>query len=128
MSPFSVQIMLAISEAEHAVRALPADADIEARLRAAMGVTRKHWFCTAEPERFKAAVAAVMQSYGQGSPEWERLGREHRLLSRFSHALEATQAGVDVGWGSVFGELAEAERPEPVGLLRLWNENEGATK
>ena len=52
------------------------------RLKAAMEAVKDHWMCPPEDTKFRAAVAAVMESYGAGSAEYERIKLECQQLCR----------------------------------------------
>lgn len=99
--------IIAMTEAVHAI---PKDAPLEDQIRAAMNATRNHWMCTDETEQFKAAIGAVLQHYGEGSPEFARLGWEMRQIARLSAAM----SGVPVDW--------TADEPvfEPIGIMGMW--------
>ena len=94
---------------------------IEDRLKASMKIAKHHWLVTAEDERFKAAVGAVMQSYGHGSPEWTQLETELKGLAQMSAIINAAQAGLVVDADSI--ELPP-EGFKPIGLTKLWRETE----
>lgn len=83
-------------------------------------VTREHvseacFMTTNEDEQFRAAVGAVMLSYGVGSPEFERIEAEMTGIQKFSAYLRAAGAGLNV-------EPPDIESTEqPIGLLGLWH-------
>lgn len=115
--PNDTLIALVIHEAKDAI---PTDAPIEARCRAAMRAAREHYMVTDPELQFAGAVGAVLESYGEGSPEWERIRVELGILRRFNAMLNAAQAGLsvnveDVTAGAPDGFVA-------VGLARLWRE------
>lgn len=115
---------LVVREARDALASLPPDADLDARLRAAMRAASGHWLVTNENEQLRGAVAAVVEHYGLGSPEADRLVREFRFLGRFGAMLDAAQRGVVTDLESVLGGEGEAVT-DPVGLLRIWREVTG---
>jgi len=92
---------------------------IEDRLKAAMKIAKQHWLVTAEDERFKSAVGAVMQSYGHGSPEWTQLETELKALAQLSTMLNAARQGMAIVPDSI--ELPP-EGFKPIGLMKLWRE------
>jgi hypothetical protein len=109
-------MMIAITEC---LRTIGEAQGIEDRLKASMKIAKHHWLVTAEDERFKAAVGAVMQSYGHGSPEWTQLEIELKALAQLSTMLNAAQQGMAIVPDSI--ELPP-EGFKPIGLMKLWRE------
>jgi pyruvate-formate lyase-activating enzyme len=86
------------------------------RFKAAARVTKNHWLVTNEDARFRGAVGGVMNSYGEGTPEYERLEKEIRMIRKYGAILAAASAGLEVS-------PPELEKGfEPIGLLNLWRE------
>jgi hypothetical protein len=117
---------IAMIEAKSAVLALGPEATIEDKLRAAMKVTRNHWLLEqmrpSEGRDLRAAVGGVLMALGPDHPDYERLGAEHRTLARLSQALEAAQRGIHVDIAAMAEQEDVANKPEPIGILRLWKE------
>jgi hypothetical protein len=111
-------MMIAVTEC---LRTISEAQGIEDRLKASMKLAKNHWLVTDEDERFKAAVGAVMQSYGPGSPEWTQLETELKALAQVSSMINSAQVGLSVGLDSI--ELPP-EDFKPIGLLRMWRETE----
>lgn len=112
-------ISVAMAEIRDRVRAKET---LEERLREAMRLVQDHWMATAEDDRLKAAIGCVMDLYGQGSNEWERLEWEFRQLARLSTALQAAQLGMGIDPYSIEGMAEEMQQREPLGLMKMWRE------
>lgn len=104
--------LIALSVAGHEVSRC--DGDIRAKLLVAMRSTRASDFCHHEPDQFKAAVGAVMQHYGVGSPEWRRLEEELKVLAVLSVVIESAHLEIECTIPTI------ETQPEPLGLLALW--------
>ena len=110
----STTALIAMQEARAAIK----ESDgLEDRLRAAMRMTRQHWLATKEDDQFKAAIGAVLLSYGEGSPERERIAWEARQLGKISAIQHAAMAGVAVQLDDLTFDVGEYE---PIGLLAMW--------
>lgn len=72
------------------------------------------WITTNEDECFRAAVGALMLSYGQGTPEFERIEAEMQVINQLSAMFNAAEVGLSV----TPPEMEEGF--EPIGLLGLW--------
>lgn len=112
MNPLSSAALVALHEAKAAIVGIDG---LEQRLRAAMRATRHHWMATNEEDRFKAAIGAVMLSYGEGSDEWKRLAWEVQQLGKISAMQQAALAGLSISLDSL-----DFSGGEPIGLLALW--------
>jgi hypothetical protein len=87
------------------------------RFKAAKEVAKSHWLVTNEDTRFRGAIGGVMMSYGEGTPEYERIEKEMRMLNQFSAMMQAAKAGLSV-------QAPDTEDGfEPIGLLKLWRED-----
>lgn len=100
---------IAIREAQTAAEDVP---DIKDRLRAAMRVTKRHWLCTSEDERFRSAIGGAMLASGE--EDRLRIGGEMRVLAAISEASN----GLPIDFSQI--DFPE----EPLGLLALWGEVE----
>lgn len=69
---------------------------------------------TNEDEQFRASVGALMLSYGEGTPEFDRIQAEMRMINQLSAMLNAAQVGLTTG----VPEMEEGF--EPIGLMGLW--------
>jgi len=88
---------------------------LEDRLRLAMKVGHSFWMSTDEDVRFRGSVAAVLLHCTDD--ERERLSEELDVLKNFSALL----SGVAV-------DLTQIKTPDnPVGLMKMWRESNGAT-
>jgi len=86
------------------------------RLKVAMGAARDNFLNPPDDTKIRAAVAAVMESYGEGSPEYDRLKWECQRINSLSAFLAATQAGLKVS-------IPENDnRFEPIGIMKIWEE------
>lgn len=95
---------------------------IEARFRAVItpeALSAGCWMTTNEDEKFRAAVGAVMVSYGGDSPEFDRIRREMEQINRFSAWIQAAQVGL-----TIEPPVADDDALQPIGLLGLWNSRE----
>jgi hypothetical protein len=110
-------LAVAITQAKDHIKA---DDDLVTQLKAAMMATKNHWLVTNDNDRFLAAVAAVMEFYGEGSDVWKQLENKIKNLNKIGIALAAAEAGVSVDWASLVNELPD--QPEIVGLQQLWFE------
>lgn len=100
------------------------DASLIDRLKSAFKVTGEHWMFVGseyQDTAFRAAVAAVMDSYPEDSEERRRLKHEIDALQRLAALIHAAQAGLDVGLREFPGD-EEGPKPEPIGLMNLWRE------
>ena len=102
-------VLIAVTEAALAVEDL-GDAPIEDRVRAAMRKTWRHWVATNEDDQFAAAVEAVARL--ANDEERDALIAEYRVLGMFGGGV------VNLDEVAAFA----AQVPNPVGLLKLWNE------
>lgn len=73
------------------------------------------WMTTNEDHRFRAAVGALMLSYGPGTPEFERIEDEMRGINQISAIIQAAQAGLSVDLAGVDPVV------QPIGLMALWH-------
>lgn len=105
-------IAIATTEAKSAIRA---EDGLEDRLRAAFGAVFEHWLVTDESDQVIAAVAAVMESYGKASDEYERLRVSLKALAAFSR-------------GDLEGFMAMVEGVDVLPLNALWREVRGQRK
>lgn len=118
MIPLSPTLRIALSLFErHAV-----GGTIEERFRNI--IKREHvseacFMTTSEDEQFRAAVGALMVSYGPGTPEFERIEAEMLALRRLSVVMAAAEAGMAVRASDAFDE-----KHEPIGLVGMWRERE----
>lgn len=95
-------------------------ATIEERFQAVIRPERISEACfmtTDEDEQFRAAVGAVMLSYGAGTPEFKRMEIEMHAIRQFSAWLSATQAGLH-------SDMPNLDVPEPIRLIELWRNRE----
>lgn len=74
------------------------------------------FMATKEDEQFRAAVGAVMLSYGVGTPEFTRIEAEMRMINQMSAMLQAAEVGLDVR----VPEMDEGFKP--IGLLGMWQQ------
>jgi hypothetical protein len=72
------------------------------------------WMTTKDDEQFRAAVGAVMVSYGVGTPEFEQLQNEMKLINQFSAFIQAAMTGLNVE-----PPVADPTH-KPLGLLGIW--------
>jgi hypothetical protein len=108
-------LMLVFYEAQEAAKA--SNGTIVERLKAAMKATLNHYLAPDEDMALRAAIGGVMESYGNGSKEWELLEKEWKSLLNISTFLGAVQQGLKV-------ELPEIDKSfEPVGIMKIWNES-----
>lgn len=107
-------VLIAAVEAERAAKAaLESGAGLEDRARAAMGAVRGHWLATQELDQFSAACEGLART---SSPEEvERIEGDLKALQ----TLSAMMSGVPVDLDAA---LADHERHEPLGLMKLWRE------
>ena len=90
---------------------------LEDKLRAAMNAAKDHWMVLDKDTQFRGAVGAVMLHYGKDSEEYKRLAYEVDALRKLSAFLAAAQAGLSVGVPEM-----EEPKPEPIGIMKLWQE------
>jgi hypothetical protein len=109
----NIVAIAAVGAREAAENAGPA---LEDRLRAAMRATHHHWLATKEDDQIMAACEGAAQAVGEG-PDRERLIAELKVWQ----ALSAAISGVPVDFGAMVPD-DEADRPEPVGIRKLWLE------
>lgn len=99
---------------------------IEEKLKAAMTLAADHWMITQQDDRFKVAVGAVMDHYGEGSDEFKRLAWEMKSLSKLGVMLDAAKLGMGLDVESL--ETMANDRPyEPLGLMKMWLETSKAS-
>lgn len=84
---------------------------IEARVRAAMELTKDHWMAYTEDDRFRAALGAAMASANE--EDRSRIEDSMKPLN----ALGAATHGVPVDWASVM-----AKSDEWLPLMKWWKE------
>jgi hypothetical protein len=75
------------------------------------------YMCATEDEEFRAAVGALMLSYGASSEERRRISAEMLQIQRLSTWLTALQLGM-----SADAPIEEAY--EPIGLMQIWRERQ----
>lgn len=74
------------------------------------------WMTTNPDYKFRAAVGALMLSYGVGTMEFERIQTEMMQIQAVSALITASQAGLTVS------NLPEVDPGhKPIGLLRMWH-------
>jgi hypothetical protein len=110
-------IALVIHEAR---AALKADATLPENVAAAMKAAANHWTVLDFEPQFKGAIAALATHYGEGSPEYERIIYEARMLGKFNAMIVAAQAGLSVGLDSLVDD--DEPKPEPVGLMQAFRD------
>lgn len=84
---------------------------VEARVRAAMELTKNHWMAYTEDDRFSAALGASMDS----ANEWDRRLIEISMIPL--KALGAATHGFPVDWETVM-----AKSDEWLPLMKWWKE------
>jgi hypothetical protein len=108
--------LLAIALSDAKVDVDEEGGDLTNRLKIAMKATMHHWLITDEGLRFKAAVGAVMQSFGEGSTEWEQIKKELQMINQLNAMMVASKAGLIVS-------MPEPQEDfKPIGLLKLWED------
>jgi hypothetical protein len=114
MAENNTLLMLVVSEAQHAIKGKTGD--VRTILRSAMEATKDHWMCLDEDTQMLGAIAAAMQHFGEGSPEYEQLKSEVLLLRQFSALIHAAQSGLHVAMPEVDESAAR------IGIMKLWRE------
>lgn len=74
------------------------------------------WMTSTDDEQFRSAVGALMLSYGEGTPEFERIQAEMKFINQFSAFINAAKVGLSVS------PLEIDENFQAIGLLKLWKE------
>jgi hypothetical protein len=109
-------LMIVVSECKHAVE--DCIGGLEDKLRAAMNAAKNHWMVLDKDTQFRGAVGAVMIHYGKDSEEYKRLAYEVDAMRKLSAFISAAQADLSVE----LPETSDEPRPEPVGIMKLWQE------
>lgn len=92
----------------------------EERLGVAFRAAHNHWMFTDEQDQFKGAVGAVLISFKEG-PEFEKVQKAARQLSKLSAFLGALQAGVPVDTDAMLRQQEEEKDETPtIPLNRMW--------
>ncbi len=60
-----------------------------------------------------------MVSFGEGTPEYQRIKKEWDNLGKLTAMIAAAAAGLSVGLPQ---EEPEDEKCEPIGIMKLWKE------
>ncbi len=108
-------LMIGATEAKLAI---PTEGTLEGKAIAAMKAMKDFWMSVDENERFMSAVAGLLQHFGEGSPEYDRITHELK-------AIRLMNAGLVVGNLDALGAHMEGG-PEPIGLMKLWHEHGAA--
>lgn len=106
--------LLALVATGAAEAAKATDGDATAKIRAAMKASYRHWMVTDEDDQFTGALEGA--AHVLEPDEVERLKSELRLLQ----GLSAATNGIPVDFAALVGNDDE-ERPEPFGVLKLWD-------
>lgn len=97
---------------------------IEERMRRAIKEARGHWmvYDNDDPGVLSAAVVKVGLSYGEGTPEYERIRIEMRTLNGLGAAFGA---GVPIDLERLVNAIPEGF--QAIGIHKMWREavNEG---
>lgn len=93
------------------------------RIEAAMKSAANHFMVLDEQQQLKGALAALLLAYGDDTPEGRRLRHEVAALTKLSAVIAASQAGLMVTLDDLLDD--DTERPEPIGLVRMWHAAKG---
>jgi hypothetical protein len=85
-------------------------------MRKAFAAAKGHWMVLDRDKQFKGALNAVLQKLGSGTPAFERLTEEIKLIGQFNAFIQANQAGLSVDIPEV------PEGLEPFGVMKIWGE------
>lgn len=108
-------LMIAVSETKARMEGKEYPS-LEAKLEAAMELTKDHWMVTDEDGRFKAAIGAVLVT--SNDEEKERIEQELSAIK----ALSAMFAGVPV-------DLSNVKAPEkPLRMMDMWRKVNGKAR
>lgn len=113
MSRDTVSINLISLDCTHAIGD---EKDVAEMLRKAFKEAKNHWMVLDEDPQLKGALNAVLTKLGEGTPEYQRLEEEIRLLGKMNAWLHAAQLGVAGDPPSV------PEGFEAIGIMKLWKE------
>ena len=109
-----VEISLVMHECKDVVARA---ATTEEKLRGAFKAARGHWMVLNETHQFKGALAAVLDAI-QGTPDYDRLAEEIRIVGQFNAFLQAAQSGLDVKMPDLNEDV------KPFGIVGMWRESQ----
>lgn len=108
--------LIALVATEAAEAAKQTDGSLEDKLRAAMRKGYRHWMVTDENDQLMGALEGAARVLPD--EDVERIKAELRLFQ----ALGAATAGVPVDFGALLPDEDDEDRPEPIGIRKLWDE------
>ena len=114
-------VLLVASEAKIA---LSPDKSLEDNLLAAMKSARNNWMAPSDDDALNGAVAGTMMFYGEGTPEYERLSRDFKMLKKVNAALHAAMSGVPVDFSDLIDQEEQDNANEPIKFMNLWRKAE----
>lgn len=67
-----------------------------------------------DEDLFRIAVGALLSHYGPGSPEWDRITEEWKMIQRIDLIMRSAHLELSIS------SLEEPPNFEPIGLLEIW--------